>query len=232
MPNTKLTKDRIKEHFSYSKRMYIVGLIITLLGASLIFDVTRHTPSGPQLIQVGLVDSYCDTEKLNDVTPTLLARAQERDPQVEEFTFLSIAYSGSASSDYNGAQVYTVQVYAGDNDIYVQNEELTVGLIQSGALAPLDKLEGWDEFMQKHPDIAVLWADDTSYTPTGDEDEVIPQHPYALDASQMLGFNTRGAYDIRNKYISISAQCGEYEEMLNVLSDLFELLTPVEEANG
>lgn len=232
MPNTKLTSERVKEHFGYSKRMYIIGIIVAVLAASLIFDVTRHTPTGRALIEIALVDSYCNTEKLDDITPVLLERAQQRDEMVEAFDFLAIGYSGDASSDYQGAQLYTVQIYAGNNDIFIQNEGLTVDLASGGMLVQLDTLEGFEEFVAAHPDVAVMWMDDPAFTKDEDDPTPAPQHAYAFDTSCMLGFNTRGAYDIRQKYIGISVQCAEYQDMMSVIADLYELMTPAPETEA
>ena len=64
----------------------------------------------------------------------LLAKGQEKDPELEMFDYLSIPYAGDASQDYEGAQVYMVQLYAGDSDLYIQNEQMTNDLIAEGII--------------------------------------------------------------------------------------------------
>ena len=64
MPNTKITKQKFKDHFSYAKKVYIFGALIAVAAASLIFTVTRYTPDNEYSVVVALVDSYANVTNL------------------------------------------------------------------------------------------------------------------------------------------------------------------------
>lgn len=42
MPNTRITRQKWKDHFSYAKKVYIIGILLALGAASLIYSVTRY----------------------------------------------------------------------------------------------------------------------------------------------------------------------------------------------
>ena len=173
-------------------------------------------------MSIALVDSYCDTSKLDEYLPTLLELGQEFDPSLEEVSFLSIAYSGDSSDDYYGAQVYTVQLYAGDNDVFIQTEELTQELIDADYCVALDTLDYFEDFTAKYPEVEILWSTDEA---TGEK-----LHAYAIDTTSLTGFLTTGAFDVRNKYAMISLSSGNVDTSFKVLTDLYDVLVTKEES--
>ena len=240
MPNTKITKQKVKDHLSYSKRLYIFGMIAFVGLASLLFTVTRYQSPNDLSVDIALVDSYADISKVDDDIDTLLSMTQEYDPALEKVAFMSIAYEGDSSTEdgYYGAQQYMVQLYAGDNDIFIQNELLTDSIIAEGAALALEELEGFEDFVAAHPDVEILWAHEPSAATETDEDEGeeaeavdTPLHAYAIDMSSLLGFNERGAFDIREKYACILISSENPETSLYALDKMFTVFaaTPVQE---
>lgn len=239
MPNTKITRQKWKDHYSYAKKVYIIAILVSIGVASLIFTVTRYIAPNERAVAIELVDSYVDAAKLEQDIPILLEKGQEFDSSLEEVTFLSIPYSGS-SSEYEGSQVYGVQVYAGDNDIFIQNEMLTNSMYDQNFIVPLDTLEGFEAFKSKYPDVIVWKEEPRTETEDGEaseEDEDTPieaepvvMHAYALDMSSLTGFNQRGAIDIRGKYAVITCTSKNPATSFHVLAQMFELFQP-EEAN-
>ncbi len=227
MPNTKITKQKWKDHYSYSKKIYIIGIIIAAAVASLIYSVTRYVPPNEKAVLIELVDGYVDTAMLEEDAPELLKIGQAYDETLEEIQFLSIAYTGLGQSetDYYGAQAYTVQLYAGDNDIYFQNELLTQGLIDQGLCTPLETLNGFDAFNETYPD-AILWQ----HEPKEESEEEAnteaptdpgPLHAYAVDVSSLTGFIERGAYDVRGKYASVIVTSKNADTSFYILTEMF-----------
>lgn len=232
MPNTRITKQKWKDHYSYAKKVYIIGIIVAVAVASLVYSVTRYVPANEHAVLIELVDGYVDTEKLKGDLPHLLAVGQAYDETLEQVEFLSINYTGEGNTenDYYGAQVYTVQVYAGDNDIYLQNEALTQAMIDQNFCIPLETLNGFDEFNALYPDV-ILWQPEPS--PEDDDDEgeeaepvTDPENPpvmhaYAIDVSSLMGFIERGAYDVRGKYAVIVATSLNMDTSFHMLTELF-----------
>lgn len=237
MPNTRITRQKWKDHFSYAKKAYIIGILIAMGVASLIYSVTRYQAPNERAVQIALVDSYTAPEKLDEIVPALLKAGQAFDDTLEEVQFLSITYSGDGNTDYEGAQVYMVQVYAGDNDIFIENETMMNELIDQSYCVPLDTFEGFESFMSRHPEVKVLYAVPGANQEDGDEDvnedEEMPAQeprPYALDVSTLTGFAERGALNMKDKYAAVVIMSKNQETSFEVLSAMFDALAPSEEA--
>lgn len=239
MPDTRITRQKWKDHFSYAKRAYIIGILIALGAASLIYSVTRYQAPNERAVQIALVDSYTAPEKLDEIVPALLKAGQAYDDTLEEVQFLSIAYSGDGNTDYEGAQVYMVQVYAGDNDIFIENETMMNELINQSYCVPLDSFEGFEAFTLRHPEVKVLYAvpgadqEDGDESEDEDEDEETAAEeprPYALDVSTLKGFEERGALSVKDKYAAVVIMSENPDTSFEVLCAMFDELAPSEEA--
>lgn len=228
MPNTKITLQKWKDHYSYAKKVYIIGALIAAGVASLIFSVTRYVAPDERAVIIQMVDTYADTAKMDAEIPALLEAGQAYDASLEEVSFLTISYVGD--DNYEGSQVYTVQVYAGDNDIYLQNDVLTQRMLNEGYAVQLEYLEGFEAFNEKYSDY-VVWA--SIPKPEGeDEDPDIDygEHAYYVDISKLLGINKLGAYDVRGKYALIPISSANQNTSFMVLSEMFDRYFVPEEA--
>ena len=235
MPNTRINRQKWKDHFSYAEKVYIIGILLALGAASLIYSVTRYQAPNERAVQIALVDSYTAPEKLDEIVPALLKAGQAFDDTLEEVQFLSIPYSGDGAADYEGAKVYTVQVYAGDNDIYIENKTMMEELIDQNYCVPLDTFEGFEEFTRRHPEVEVLYAVPGANQADGkestEEDAPVEEpRPYALNISTLKGFAERGALNMKDKYAAVVIMSKNQETSFEVLSAMFDALAPSEEA--
>ena len=57
MPNTKITLQKWKDHYSYAKKVYIIGALIAVGVASLIFSVTRYVAPDERAVIIQMVDT-------------------------------------------------------------------------------------------------------------------------------------------------------------------------------
>ncbi len=235
MPNTRITRQKWKDHFSYAKKAYIIGILLALGAASLLYSVTRYQVPNERAVQIALVDSYTAPEKLDEIVPTLLKAGQAYDDTLEEVQFLSITYGGDGTSDYEGAQVYMVQVYAGDNDIFIESETMMNELIDQNYCVPLDTFEGFEDFTRRHPEVKVLYAvpgaNQADEDASEDENAASEEpRPYALDISTLTGFAERGALNMKDKYAAVVIMSKNQETSFEVLSAMFDALAPSGEA--
>ncbi len=228
MPNTKITLQKWKDHYSYAKKVYIIGALIAAGVASLIFSVTRYVAPDERAVIIQMVDTYADTTKMDADIPAMLAAGQEYDASLEEITFLTIAYTGD--DNYEGSQVYTVQVYAGDNDIYFQNDVLTQRMVNEGYAVPLEFMEGFDKFNEKYSEYVVWQGVQLEEGEEPDPDMDYDEHAYFVDISSLLGINKLGAYDVRGKYALIAISSENANTSFMVLSDMFDRYIDLEAA--
>lgn len=227
MPNTRITLQKWKDHYSYAKKVYIFGALIAAACASLIFAVTRYVPPNERAVIIQMVDTYADPTKMDEHIPAMMAVGQEYDSSLEEISFLTISYIGD--DNYEGSQVYTVQVYAGDNDVYLQNEVLTQRMVNEGYALALEYMEGFDEFEEKYGQY-ILWQ---AIKPDDEEEEAeldLEEHAYCVDISPLLGINQLGAFDVRGKYALIAINSENANTCFRVLSDMFDRFIPAEDA--
>ena len=228
MPNTKVTRQKWKDHFFYSKKIYIIGTLVAIALASLVFTVTRYIPADEHAVQIQLVDSFVDTSTLEADIQLLMERGVDFDYTLEEITFQSIPYSGEPS-DMEAAQVYSVKLMAEESDIFIQNHTLTQNMIANGFCYPLETLEGFEAFNAKYGKY-VLWQEEPrpEEEDAGEEDEdeepvAVPKHAYAIDLSSLKGFITRRAYDINGKYGSVTIRSANAETSFYVLTQMFDI---------
>lgn len=235
MPNTKVTRQKWKDHLTYARKVYIFGALIAGAIASFIFSVTRYVPPNEKSVIIELVDTYADTSKLEGDIPHLLAAGKQYDEELEEVSFLNIPYAGENTADYTASQVYTVQVYAGENDIFFQNEELTLRMINESYAVPLETLAGFDAFNEKYGEYVVWQAienEEEEEDEDSEQEEIREEeiHAYSVDISSLLGINQRGAYDVRGKYALIVISSANADTSFAVLSEMFDYYQPAEVA--
>jgi len=234
MPDTRITKQRFKNHMEYSKRAYIIGVIVMVALASLLFTMTTPAVLNENSVGLALCDAYVSADKVTDADKAaLLAHIQEYDEKCEEVNVISIAYDGDGTTEdgYYGAQVYMVQTAAGDNDIFFQNEQMAELFIANGYAVALDELYYFDDFVEQHPDVKLWWAEEPSYSDAeADEDEddedaaakeTAEKHCYAVDISSLTGLIDRGCYDVRGKWASVIVISKNQDTSLYALNDMF-----------
>ena len=68
MPNTKLTSARLKNHFQYSKMLYLVILVVAAMIGNLVFTMTVYHAPNERRIDIGKNDDLGAREASIDAT--------------------------------------------------------------------------------------------------------------------------------------------------------------------
>ena len=113
MPDTRITKQKLKDHWSYSGKVYIIGALVAVALASMFFTmVTNREPADMYSVNFAIVRSYSNTEQLNGVSDALLNKGKEIDPELKAVNFTSVMFDGNTSSQdgYNYYQLYILQL--------------------------------------------------------------------------------------------------------------------------
>ena len=235
MPNTKITKEKLKNHWAYSKKVYILMTAIAVGLASIVYTMVNNpNPADNKYVCIALVDSYADTSKIEREAITLYDRVRAYDDNLDKLDFLNIAYSGGQSTemDYYGAQVYTIQLAGGECDMLIQSAELTKELKDQGNCVALDTLPSFELFAAKYPG-TFTWETlkpmefvDTNGDPVSidltNEAYTVP-HVYSIDVSSLTGMITRSAFDVRGKQAMILARSANADTTLYALYQMFDL---------
>ena len=138
VPNTKLTRQRWKDHFYYGKWIYIVLAIVAIFVTDLLYSTTEYRPPDERKVTVQFVSASATTgDDIENTTQQILSTLAPVDETLEAVEFYVINFSGD-ESDYYGAQKFFVELAAGENDVYVANSAILNSIIAQGAALPLD----------------------------------------------------------------------------------------------
>lgn len=139
MPNTKLTRQRWKDHMYYGKWIYIVLAIVAVFVTDLLYSTTEYRPPDERKVTVQFVSSSATmAETVEQTTEQILAAVLPMDETLELVEFFALNFSGD-DSDYYGAQKFFVELAAGENDVYVGSRTVLNSIIDQGAAIPLDE---------------------------------------------------------------------------------------------
>lgn len=219
MPNTRITKESLKNHLHYGKWIYILIAVVAWFAVDLVYQMTEYRPDKYHRVDVQLVGNgvYADAG-LEALADKALTAVKPLDARLEEVNIYNIAYSGDASSDIYGAQKYTVMLAAGEGSVYFINRTLLDSMVAQGGALPLD---GYIESGALPKELAVTLPEaDEDGNPTGN------QFVYAIDVSGLgLMLSDDIGYDSRDKYAVIFASSVNPDTAVAVLNSLIAQLT-------
>ena len=139
VPNTKLTRQRWKDHMYYGKWIYIVLAIVAVFVTDLLYSTTEYRPPDERKVTVQFVSSSASmAETVEQTTEQILSAVLPMDETLERVEFFALNFSGD-DSDYYGAQKFFVELAAGENDVYVGSRAVLNSIIDQGAAIPLDE---------------------------------------------------------------------------------------------
>ena len=131
MNDTKITKERIHHHFSYSWWKYVLLAVFAVFGWNMVYTMTRYQAPPDRRLGVYFVTYAINAEALDQLRDQILREI----PGLEDASCVSIVFSGE--EDYYGAIQLSTYVGAGEGDIYIMNREQFNSYAQSGAFLAL-----------------------------------------------------------------------------------------------
>lgn len=132
MQDTKITREKIKNHFTYSWWKYLLLACVAIFGWNLIYTSTAYRAPADKRLDVYFVTYSVPEEALNYFKDEIIARYDD----VEDASVLSVVYT--AEDNYYGSIQLTTYIGAGEGDIFVMTRERFETLTSSGAFYPLD----------------------------------------------------------------------------------------------
>ena len=121
MPNTKLSKSLLKNHYHYSKAIYIGVIIVAAMLAGVLFTVTAYRSPGNRSVDIELVGVFSDTEnaapleqialeagqayeRARDEAAGIDVSAADYEPALEQVQFLTMMYDMTSEDAYYDQQ--------------------------------------------------------------------------------------------------------------------------------
>ena len=246
MPNTKLTREKLKVHFHYNRMIYLIVVALSVLAGNLVFTMTEYRAPNERRVDIELVGAYADTstQECKDVKARLLAAGQEAERiadaeqgidvtaadyecALQEVDFFTVEYdetSNDAEASYYGLQKYMVTLAAQEGDIYVLGRNQLIELIEQNAVVPLD---GYIERGVIDPgdrDLGNVTFDEYD----DDEKATGERHIYALQAGTLIGFNDVFSFSPEGKYLAIVRFSQNPDTAAAVLQEMLVAFAPAE----
>jgi hypothetical protein len=238
MPNTKLTRAALSNHFHYGKYIYAALILAAWMLTDLVYTATEYQSPNERKVDIQMVGAFSDVEKLGEVARTALEAGQrheinidrlngvdvdgeEYEPPLEEVSFYSIDYDTENKEDPYGVQKYMVTVAAQQGDIYFVNRVLMEQLVNEGVAIPL---EGYIEAGILEPGDRDL--DAVTFSAPQSEEGGAPgdTHVYALRADTLYRLIDEGIYDMRGTYMIITVFSANPETTAVVMQSIIDQL--------
>ncbi|MBR1709958.1 MAG: hypothetical protein IJ719_14210 [Clostridia bacterium] len=87
MADISITKSKLKTHFHYGWWKYLLALVISVFGISIVFDMTEYRPPEEKKTELYILNGYAEAETLEGVLWPLL---KEACPEQELLTSMNI----------------------------------------------------------------------------------------------------------------------------------------------
>jgi len=122
MVNTRVTKERMRHHFSYGVWKYALLAILAVFGWDLVYSITAYRPPDDKKLDVYILSAGADVEAMRE---DLLESLHAAFPDQEQFSFLHIGLD--ESMEPNAVMQFTTYIGAMQGDLFL----LSMGLYQS-----------------------------------------------------------------------------------------------------
>ena len=240
MPKTKYSKEYLKNHFFYSRWVYLVVVLVALGAAEITFTVTRYQAPNARRVDIELLGGYADLSNTADAEKALLAAGQayelardeangvdtsasDYEVPLQEVGIYNINYSGTVSDndDYYAGQKYMVMLAAQEGDIYIVTREMLESLVDECGIAPLDPFIESGLLSTEGVDLDDVTFDEAPYN-EGDEPSG-NRYVYALPADSLVGLARNYSYPDSGRYIVIMAYSQNQDTAAAVVRELFTL---------
>lgn len=240
MPNTKLTREKLKIHFHYSRMAYLIVIALTVMAGNLLYSMTEYRAPNERRIDVELVGNYAETstDACQQAKAQMLLAGQEAERQadaaagidvtapdyecaLEEVEIFSIEYDENSSSEdsYYSIQKYMVTLAAQEGDIYVISRSQLIELIEQNAVVPLD-----DYIEQGVLDPGDRELGKVTFDEYDDDGQATGErHIYALQADTLTGLSTSMYYNPTGKYLAIMQFSKNQDTAVAVMQEMIDI---------
>lgn len=154
MPNTKMTRDRLKNHFQYGKNIYIIIIILTIALADILYTATIYHAPSERKIDIYLVSHNSDVtnaapyeqvaleagqafERERDAANGIDVNSPSYETQLEEVNFVSLIYDLYSEDGAYSQERFMLTLSTHEGDIYMVSRQLLEYFVQEGLVADL-----------------------------------------------------------------------------------------------
>ena len=190
MPDTTFSWRSLREHLRKYLWLYLLGIALGLLGAELLWTMTRPRIPSTASVNIYMAAPYSNPEPLEALAPDILSRVQADDPTIQQVAFESMLYNDQV---YTSNMLLVTRLAVGECDAFLASPEAMGSLVSSAALTPLDDAlaAGWMGAYNLEPYVVTTEDEDSGEQRTWTAGLRLD----SLDAlAQMGAFDNRGAF--------------------------------------
>ncbi len=220
MPDTRFSWRSLREHLRKYIWLYLLGIALGLMGAELLWTMTRPQIPNQARVNIYLAADYSNAEPLEALAPDILARVQADDETIRQVAFESMLYNDQA---YTSTMLLVTRLSVGECDAFLASAKAMEGLISSGALIPLDDAlaAGWMGAYGLEP-YAVTTEDEESGEST--------TWTAGLRLDSVSALAKMGAFDNRGAFLCVTGTGGNEQAAMKALEYLIGDLTEASDA--
>lgn len=220
MPDTRITKERLKNHWMYSSWKYLLMIVIFVAGWNLIYSITEYRPPRERKLELYVLSDAYVTENIETLEAELAPLfVGEEEGDMEEFGIYVMNYGGE--DDMYGPQLLMTRLASLEGDVYMVDESTLTMLISQELALPLDdyiatgalNVEGQN--LETVTRTAPLGEDEEGNTIYSDE-----RHVYALPAQPLYGLIADDIIDNRGLYFVIMSYTEKPDMCVELLNEL------------
>lgn len=127
MVDNKLSKLRIRNHFTYNAWKYLIVIVFAVFIWSMAYNMTAYRPPDDKKLDIYIAVAGADTDALQ---ADLQEEIEERFPDQEKVNFLYIGLG--SDDDYASTMQFTTYLAAGEGDIYLMPRDRFLQLARDG----------------------------------------------------------------------------------------------------
>ena len=225
MPDTRITRERLKNHWVYSSWKYLLMVVIFVAGWNLTYSVTEYKPPREKRLEMYVLAQAYNDENVRALAAEMAPEfVGEEEGDMEALNFYTMSYGGS--DDTYGPQLLMTRLASFEGDIYLVDEETMASFVSQELATPLDDYIASGAL---HVDGIDLEAG-TRAEPAGEDEEgntiySSERHVYALPAQQLYGMLENELVDNRGMYFVVMSYSDKPDlciELLNAFIDRFK----------
>ena len=226
--DTRLTGERLKDHWVYSSWKYLLMIILVVVGWNLIYSITQYRPPREKKLEVYLLSNSYDADKLaalaSEYADIYVGKPEAADGSIEEVNFLTLNFGGNG--DTYGPQVLMTLLAALEGDIYMVTEDTLSSFVAQELATPLNAyveagvISVPDEYIDSVTRSEILGEDEN-----GNPLYSANRYIYGVPANDMYGLLTEGYVDNRNQYFVVMSYSANPDLAVDLIGRLQQRFT-------
>jgi hypothetical protein len=174
MVDNKITKQRIKNHFAYSRWKYILLAVVCVIAWDLIYSMTEYRPPREKRVHIYALSAGADNTQLQEA---LAQPVLDTLVDTEEVQFYAIGLT--ANGDYTAEMQFTTYMGAQEGDVFLC-PSYKFNLLAGGENGVFAPLEGYIQ-------AGVIDAEGLDLSRAMGVDEEGVQHVYGIPMDSLYG---------------------------------------------